>query len=172
MALIKNKINKKLNLPEININIVALMDILTVLLFFLVKSFTVTSSTLTTADDIRLPTTIIDDKAKETITISLSKNELRFNNEILIKLKNGKFPASVIGSDSRTLLPLKKLLVKEDKKRRAVFAGMENSQFLPPGKILIQSDKDLPFKLLKYLLHTSATSGYKDFQFLVENKDS
>lgn len=170
MPLIKQK--KKSNLPEFNINITALMDILTVLLFFLVKSFTVSSSTLTPPDDIKLPTAKVQENAKEAITVSVSVNEVRFNNDIIIKLNRGRFPRTVIGEDNRTLKPLFALLDKEDKKRREIYKEQINTEFFPPGKILIQADHKLPFRLLKFILHTAAVAGYKDYQFLVVGKDS
>jgi biopolymer transport protein ExbD len=170
MSLTK-KSGRKNNLPEFNVNITALMDILTVLLFFLVKSFTVSSSTLTPPDDVKLPEAIVQENAKEAITVSVSVNEVRFNNEVIIRLKNGRYPQAILGSDKRTLLPLFKLLDAEDKKRKEIYKQLANDEFFPSGKILIQADQKLPFRILKFVLHTAAITGYKDYQFLVVSKN-
>lgn len=154
-------------MDDANVNITALMDVLTVLLFFLIKSLTVNSLSLETTKGIRLPASTVDMQAEEAIQVSLSDKELRVGANVIMNLKNKSFAESDIGVDGRTLLPLKTFLDKQVQRKYGFYGKDFDLSKLPPNQILIQADKDLPFKLVKYMLHTVAVSGYQDYQFVV-----
>lgn len=170
MSLKKSK--RKKHILDPNVNITALMDVLTVLLFFLIKSFSVSSAALRPPDGIRLPASLVQAPAKEAVTLSITKNEILANNKVVLKLNQGKFRTLDIGKDDRTLIPLQNYLDTQMKKRNAIYAGAGDLSFLPPAELLIQADRKLPFGVLKYLLHTAAVTGYSDYQFIVVNKQS
>ncbi len=155
--------------PEMSMNITALMDILTVLLFFLIKSYNVSASSLTPPKDITLPKSRTEDKAEQSIVLAITKTAVLLNNDPIAQLQQGNFARRDIAGDNRTVLPIKKILDQEQKKRLAIYKDEGNLSFLPPGKILIQADYKLPFNVLKYLLHTAAISGYSDYQFVIQN---
>lgn len=168
---LKKKSGKKVKLPVFSMNITSLMDVLTVLLFFLVKSFSVSTTSVQIPEDMRLPSSVSEDKFEEGISVVLSKDVLMFDNQVIAKLENGRFRSSDIGSDQRTIVPLKKILEKEYSKRSGIMKSADNAAVLPPGKIIIQSDKRLTFGTLKYLLHTASHTNYNDMQFVVMNED-
>jgi hypothetical protein len=94
------------------------------------------------------------------------------NNQVIAKLDNGRFNPKDLAKDGRTIVPLKNLLSDEYKKRNAVFSeeGAE-AKDLPPGRVIIQSDKTLEFATVKFVLHTAAVAHYNDYEFVVENQD-
>ena len=169
MALKKNR--TQLNMPEAGVNLTAFMDVMIVLIFFLVKSFSVSSTNLSPPKDIKLPKVVEGKEAEEALVVSLSKNEVRADYKPIMQLNNGDFTISDIDQDGRTLKPLYNFLAKENTKRLALYQGMGNLSLLPPGKILIQADRQLPFKTVKYLLYTAAKSGYSDYNFVVVKQD-
>ena len=150
---------------EDNVNITALMDVLTVLLFFLIKSFSVSASTLTPPKGVTLPRSDAQSEVNEAVKVSLSAFELRADQKVLVKLRNGVLPRSSIGKDGRTIAALDRYLKTQKKKKQKVTQG----QALP-GKIIIQADQKLKFKTLKYLFHTVSQSGYSDYQFAIQKK--
>lgn len=163
---------RRSKLPDQTLNINALMDVLTVLLFFLIKSFTVTSQSITIPDNVRMPSSIVkDEEIEDGMNVTLSHDQLILNNNVILKLRNGEFSAQDIGSDGRTITNLKTLLQKEFKKKQDVLKKAANSDETPAGKITIVSDKRLKFKTLKYLLHTASSSGYSDYQFVIMTED-
>ena len=172
MGLKKKKYNSQINMPEGGISLTSFMDVMIVLIFFLVKSMTVSSTNLNTPKGIHLPKVKAGQEAKQALVVSISAAEVWADYKPVMKLDHGDFLSKDIGEDGRTLEPLKAYLDKENSKRLAIYKGMGNLDFLPPGKILIQADHHLPFKLVKYLLHTAATSGYSDYKFVVvKDKD-
>ena len=150
-------------------NITSLMDVLTVLLFFLIKSFSMTASQVEIPAGIRVPAAVSQQQMEEGLAVSLSKEALIYQGQVIAKLNNGHFNPSDIGPDKRTILPLQQILDKENKKRMGIFKNAGNLSLLPPGKIIVQSDKQLTFGTMKYLLHTASYANYNDFQFVVQD---
>jgi biopolymer transport protein ExbD len=157
---------------DLSLNITSLMDVLTVLLFFLLKSISVSATSQETMAGIRLPASDVKGQFEETVTVALSKDELRADGTLLMKLDHGRFSTLDISVDQRTLLPLQQYLQEQFAKKNLIFKGSISNSELPPGKILIQADKELGFSALKYLLHTAAVTGYSDYQFVVNNPES
>lgn len=160
---------KKRHMLEIGLNITSLIDVLVVLIFFLVKSVTVTSSAVSTPPGIKLPSTNSETKVEESTSVSLSSTQLRVNNEVVLEIHGG-FKPSDLENDKRTVKSLRAALEKERNKKTEVFRKNGDTNFVLPGKILVQADKDIPFDTLKYLLHTTAASGFTDYQFVVTQK--
>jgi biopolymer transport protein ExbD len=156
---------------EFSLNVTSLMDVLTVLLFFLVKSYSVSQTALATPEGLRLPASVVKADLEETVSVSLTNKELRINNAVVATLVGGKFESKDLSKDGRVVLPLKTFLDSEYKKRNAVFnsAGMLDN--LPPGRVMIQSDKDLSFGTVKFILHTAAVANYNDYEFVVQNPE-
>ncbi len=169
MALRKRK-HKREQL-EFSLNVTSLMDVLTVLLFFLVKSYSVSQTALAMPEGLRLPASLVKADLEETVSVALTGKELRINNAVVATLVDGKFEAKDLSKDGRVVLPLKNFLDEEYKKRNAVFSSAGMTENLPPGRVMIQSDKDLSFGIVKFVLHTAAVANYNDYEFVVENPD-
>ena len=168
----KRRRNHHISLPEADVNITSLMDVLTVLLFFLIKSFSLSPAAINPPEGLRLPASELKDKMEESVSVVLSKNKLLMNEHVITDLKNGVVSKSDLAEDQRTITKLHDKLSKEFEKKKAIFlsAGGDTS-IMPPGKILIQSDKRLKFKTIKLLLHTIAAAGYTDYQFVVTGEE-
>ncbi len=173
MSLKKNsrRINRR-ELPEMSLNMNALMDVLTVLLFFLLKSISMGAAEINTPKDLKLPIAISEDKAENAVTVSVSMDELRANDKTLSKLRKGRLAHNDLESDQRTVRALKEYLSKEMNKRMEVYRGSGNTGFLPDAKILIQADKNISFSTLKLILHTVAVVGYSSYEFVVTKESS
>jgi biopolymer transport protein ExbD len=174
MGLLRKQ-RKHREILEFSLNITSLMDVLTVLLFFLIKSFSVSSAVLNTPADLHLPENQAKAQIEETVSVSLSPNELRANDKVILRLANGTFRPEDIGPD-RTILKLKAFLDEQMQKRNAIL-GLKFDRTLaseggfPPGRIIVQSDRNLVFGTVKYVLHTAAKSNYNDYQFIVQNPE-
>lgn len=156
---------------EANINITSLMDVLTVLLFFLLKTMSQTASEINTPKDIRLPAGKSEDVASSAVTVNVSEKELRVNDKLITKLSNKNFYFADFDLDKRTITPLRKVLETEIEKRNSIYQGVGDISFLPEAKVLIQADKSLNFSVIKHVLHTVAIAGYTSYQFVVTKDD-
>jgi biopolymer transport protein ExbD len=154
-----------------DVNITSLMDVLTVLLFFLIMNASVAPVEIQTPEGITLPTSSIEMVPKTAIKLALTPSALIVNDKVILKLQNGRFPASELEQDERIVKALKTELNKEYKKTEDFFKEVadQDAGLLPTPPLLIQADKDTPFGTLKVILHTAAASGFGDFQFVVNS---
>jgi len=166
MSLIKKK---KVALKEISLNITSLMDVLTVLLFFLVKIFTVNSMNMTVPEGVTLPEAKLAKSVDESVTIIISKDIIATPEKTLHKLRNGQVASEDFKPDKRTLTHLYDYLKEQMDKKNKIFSGTEIEN-MPAGKIIFYADKDLSFGAIKYVLHTASQANYSNFNFLA-NKD-
>jgi biopolymer transport protein ExbD len=182
------------HLLEMGLNITSLIDVLTVLIFFLLKSMTVNSVAISPPANVNIPKTISETPLENSVSVTISNTELRFNNEVILTLENGIIDKKYFDSDNRTILSLKNLLDQKyaqkihesnseaktlgDLKKDRLPANSKNQKLnlqsdfnlQIPAKIIIQADKDLPFHTIQFLLHTAALSGFTDYQFVVAPK--
>ncbi|MBF0312672.1 MAG: biopolymer transporter ExbD [Oligoflexia bacterium] len=159
-------------LEPLPLNITSLMDVLTVLLFFLIRFFTVNPMTLSIPKDIALPKASVNQQIIEALVISLSKNELRIQGHLVVTLEGGSFKKSDLAPNGVIIPKVQTYLASEIDKRKNILEDNEHPtnpaiKELPPGKVIIQVDKDLTFDTIKRLLHTATKAGHGDFQFLV-----
>jgi biopolymer transport protein ExbD len=166
----KNRKKSSTKLVEQNINITPLMDVLTVLLFFLIKIFNVNSMSMALPQDIELPTSKNKIPLEESVALIVSKKDIRAEEQVIVSFKNMKLATEQIGDDGRVVKKLEEFLKLQMSKRNQVYEGIDDPSKIPPGKLLIHADKKVPFGILKHVFHTATVAGYSDYQFLTMNE--
>jgi len=143
------------------LNLVSLMDIFTILVFFLlVNSSDV--ETLPNTKDIQLPESIAEDKAKESVVIMIGEEDILVQGEAVAKVAN------VMATTGNDIPALREALKSQNDRvlRRAAqddVAGRE---------VTIMGDKDIPYRLLKKVMATCTESDYGQISLAVLQKSS
>ena len=143
------------------LNLVSLMDIFTILVFFLlVNSSDV--ETLPNTKDIQLPESIAEDKAKESVVIIIGEEDILVQGEAVVKVAN------VMATTGNDIPALREALKSQNDRvlRRAAqddIAGRE---------VTIMGDKDIPYRLLKKVMATCTESDYGQISLAVLQKSS
>ena len=139
-----------------SLNMVSLMDIFTILVFFLL----VTSSdnnTLPSAKSLELPASTTDKIPKKTLVIMVNSDDIQINGEKIIAVKtainNGK---NIVPELALTLVKFAK---KEDQNKKRY-------------NITIMGDKKIPYKLLKKIMVTCAGTKYANISLAVVQKNT
>ena len=143
------------------LNLVSLMDIFTILVFFLlVNSSDV--QTLPNARELQLPESIAEDKAKETVVIMIGETDLIVQGTPVAKV------ADIMATKGNDIPELREALLSQNDRvlRRAAqddIAGRE---------VTIMGDKDIPYRLLKKVMATCTESDYGQISLAVLQKSS
>lgn len=171
--MLKKKASRQMEGAGGDVDITSLMDVLTVLLFFLIMNASVSPVQLETPEGITLPSSSSEQVPKAAIKLALTPEALIMNDKVILKLESGRFPASELEQDARIVKVLKTELSKEYKKTEDFFKEVadQDAGLLPTPPLLIQADKNTPFGTLKVILHTAAVSGFGDFQFVVTSNN-
>ena len=143
------------------LNLVALMDIFTILVFFLlVNSSDV--ETLPNARDIQLPQSIAEEKANETVVILISEEDILVQGSPVAKV------AEVMKLKGNDIPQLRQALLSQNDRvlRRAAQDDIADRE------ITIMGDKDIPYRLLKKVMATCTKADYGRISLAVLQKSS
>jgi biopolymer transport protein ExbD len=143
------------------LNLVSLMDIFTILVFFLlVNSSDV--EVLPNAKDLQLPESIAEDKAKETVVILISDIDIIVQGEPVAKV------ADVIRTKGNDIPALREALKSQNDR----VLRREAQDDIAGREVTIMGDKDIPYRLLKKVMATCTASDYGQISLAVLQKSS
>ncbi|MGD9202512.1 MAG: biopolymer transporter ExbD [Chitinispirillia bacterium] len=130
----------------------SLIDVMTILLVFLIKSFSVEGNIITPSPDLELPISSSEKPPKITLSIEISKTGILNEGTHIVHIKE------FIKNDSLLIEPLYNWMFLKKSKLK----NPENSR-----EILIQSDKEIEFNIIKRVMFTCSKAGINDFSLLV-----
>jgi len=142
-----------------SLNLVSLMDIFTILVFFLlVHSSDV--ETLPSAKAVRLPESIAEKSPKQTVVVTVS------NEDILVQGRKVASVAEVLNGDSDVIDGLKTELDYQAS-RRAITAAAAGQ----PRAITILADKEVPYRLIKRVMVTCVRASFENISLAVLKRE-
>lgn len=150
----------KRNKHHVELNLVALMDIFTLLVFFLLVNVA-TGETLPNAKSIKLPESVAEAKPKETLTIMVNDKDI-----LVAGRKIADVPA-VLGASSDLITPLKEEL---ELQTRMLINRPRNDGQPFNGEVTIMGDKEIPYRLLKKIMLTCTQAQYGNIKLAVTQK--
>jgi len=143
------------------LNLVSLMDIFTILVFFLlVNSSDV--ETLPNTKDLQLPESIAEEKARETVVILIGEEDIIVQGTPVAKIDD---VMAIKGNDIPALREA--LLSQNDRALRRAAADDVAGR-----EVTIMGDKDIPYRLLKKVMATCTASDYGQISLAVLQKSS
>ena len=143
------------------LNLVALMDIFTILVFFLlVNSSDV--ETLPNAKDIQLPQSIAEEKAKESVVILISEEDILVQGSPVAKV------ADVMKLKGNDIPQLRQALLSQNDR----VMRRESQDDIADREVTIMGDKDIPYRLLKKVMATCTMADYGRISLAVLQKSS
>lgn len=155
-----DKRSRRFVVPRLQIT--AMMDMFTIILIFLLFSFSSDPETIELERNLELPKSTAKMGYKESIKLVLSNSSLKLDDKVVAKLKNGR----ITGLD------------KTDLKKSVLYHQLtllrlknEKQDFLVKNQhILFLCDRRLPFKTINTVIKTAGLAGFPDFQFAVLKK--
>ena len=138
-----------------------MMDMFTIILIFLLCSFSSNPKTLDGVKGLELPKSTAEANYKDSIRIVLSRDALKLNDNVLASVDNDK----IVGLDPKHLKDssLYKQLheLYDENKESAGTTGKD------PKHILFICDKRHSFKTINTVIKTAGLAGFPNFQFAV-----
>ena len=146
------------NQTMVDMNLVSLIDVFTILIFFLLSN-SGGVETLASPRAVKLPESMSQKAPKETLLVVVTGSEI---------LVGGRVVSSVIDAlsvDGDLIQPLKAELDLQVGREVVLKANEADSK-----RVTIMGDKDIPYKLLRKVMATAARSGYTDVSFAVRQR--
>jgi len=152
------------------LQITSLMDIMTIILVFLLKSYSTEEITVAPSDDLRLPNSTAVLKPELAISAVISKRAITVDGQEVVPVES--CPACRVNANDKRgnlIVPLYerlKELADEEK------ANAERPGYSPfTGRILLQCDRDIPFSLVREAMYTAGQAQFAEFKFVVYGKE-
>ncbi|MEM9404339.1 MAG: biopolymer transporter ExbD [Pseudomonadota bacterium] len=143
------------------LNLVSLMDIFTILVFFLlVNSSDV--EVLPNAKEIQLPESIAEEKAKETVVILIGDEDIIVQGTPVAKV------ADVMARNGNDIPELRQALLSQNDR----VLRREAEDDIAGREVTIMGDKDISYRLLKKVMATCTESEYGQISLAVLQKSS
>ncbi len=150
---------KARNHSDLDMNLVALIDIFTILIFFLMSSTGV--EVLSTAQAVKLPQSTAEKSPREMLVVTVSATD------ILVAGRKVATVAEALATQGDLIAPLKAEL---DLQATRTVLRKENE---PQNQsVTIMGDKSIPYSLLRKVMYTAARANFSDVSFAVSQKAS
>ncbi len=138
----------------------SMMDMFTIILIFLLCSFSDDPQTLDGLKELELPESTAETNYSESIRIVLSRDELKLNDDVMAEVDR----EDIVGFDpdnlkESSLYRQLRELYDENKS--------DEEQNAEPKHVLFVCDKGHSFKTINMVMKTAGLAGYPNFQFAV-----
>jgi biopolymer transport protein ExbD len=142
-------------------NLTSLMDVFTILVFFLLVNSAATE-VLETPKQITLPASVVEDKPRETVVIFISPDEVTVQGKAVIAT------ADILTMNGQNVAPIGARLAEVGRS----FIGIHAKQAIESQEVTILADKSVPFRVVKKVMSTCTAEGYGRISLAVLQKAS
>lgn len=146
--------HERKNKSQASLNMISLMDIFTILVFFLLVNAT-SSEVLPSPQNIILPDSSAEKLPIRNLVIAVNKDNIRLQGKVITTVN------TAMNNKSKTIRPLFDAL-KE--------MSATEKDIVDKKGVTIMGDKDIPYALLKKIMLTCAGAEYTNLSFAVNQK--
>jgi biopolymer transport protein ExbD len=145
--------------PKVSgINLTSLMDVFTILVFFLVMNSG--TEVLDPPNDVELPQSIVETKPNETVVINVSSDEVLVQGVPVVRV------ADIMAMDGGDIEPIMARLAELQDR----VIGVRTQSVAESAAVTILADKSIPFSVLKQIMSTCTAQGYTRISLAVIQK--
>jgi len=148
------------NRPKaVKMNLTSLMDVFTILVFFLLVN-SASTEVLETPKQITLPASSVEDKPRETVVIFVSPTEVTVQGEVVARV------ADILATDGQNIAPISEQLARVNDN----VIGFKTRQVADSQEVTILVDRTVPFQVVKKVMSTCTSQGFGRISLAVLQK--
>lgn len=160
----KKRRRPHLKMPGMDItglNLTAMMDMMTILLVFLVKSYSVDAERINVNDNLRPPASSSALEMKPAVTVTVTAQSIMVEEREVVRL-------NALTDQGDALIPeLQNVLISKAEFQKTL-AARGNTKF--DGSLLLVAHEDTPFSVLTAVLYTAGQAQFSQFRLLLLKK--
>ena len=165
---------------DAGMNITSMMDMMTIILVFLLKSYSTQDISVAPSEDLELPVSTVKKIPEIAVNMVLTKSRIVVDGVPALALTSipdsnnpGQTTIAVPEDEKRGQLinHLHEILLDkaESAKNLGSHSGTDEHAF--KGRLLIQCDKTLPFSVLREVMYTAGQAQFSEFRFVVYKQE-
>lgn len=154
---------RKKRSSQVALKLTSMIDMFTILLVFLLKSYSAEGQIMSVSPDLRLPESTAQKAPQTTSIIAITQEFILLDGAKVANMKE-------VMSSNALLIPA---LLNELKKKRNLSerVGEISADIGFTGKISLQGDRELPYLIIKKIMFTCGKIGYNDIFLAVTKPD-
>ena len=165
---------------EDGLNITSMMDMMTIILVFLLKSYSTQDISVAPSEDLELPVSSVKKAPEIAVNVVVSKKSIVVDGVQVLNLEtvpdedNPGQKKVQVPEDERNGQLIDLLLDELSKKAEtAKDLGQQtgSDDYAFKGRLLIQCDKKLPFEVLRQVMYTAGQAQFSEFKFVVYKQE-
>jgi biopolymer transport protein ExbD len=149
------------------LNITAMMDMMTIILVFLLKSYSTSSVAMTASEDLKPPISSTRLTPKDTVALTVTPKAILVGERKVLDLVSGQIPAAARAG--RLVTPLDAALKKEVDKLKNIADRNPSAPFT--HELSVIGDRKVPYDLLLDVLYTAGQNELENYRFVVIQKE-
>jgi biopolymer transport protein ExbD len=140
-------------------NLTSLMDVFTILVFFLLVN-SASTEVLQTPKQIVLPASVVEEKPRETVVIFVSPEQVTVQGEFVVLV------ADILEANGQNIAAIGDRLTQVSES----FIGFKNQTTAENREVTILVDRTVPFRVGKKVMSTCTSQGYGRISLAVLQK--
>ncbi len=160
---------------EQSLSITSMMDIMTILLVFLLKSYSTDDISIAASDDLQIPVSSSIKPPKLAVNVVVSQVDIVVDGQWVLNLEevpddeSGEMTVQVPEAEKRGQMIssfYESLSAKADT-AKSLGERTQSGDFDFKGQVLLQCDKRLPFNVIREVMFTAGQAQFGEFRFVV-----
>ncbi|MGI9589931.1 MAG: ExbD/TolR family protein [Myxococcota bacterium] len=148
------------NRPKVvTMNLTSLMDVFTILVFFLLVN-SATTEVLETPKHITLPASVVEEKPRETVVIFVSRTEVTVQGESVVRVED------ILATEGQNVAEIAARLAQVNSN----VIGLRTRTVAESREVTILADRSVPFSVVKKVMSTCTSQGYGRISLAVLQK--
>jgi biopolymer transport protein ExbD len=143
----------------VKINLTSLMDVFTILVFFLLVN-SATTEVLETPKQITLPASVVEDKPRETVVIFISPEEVTVQGDSVVRV------SEILEWTGQNIAPIAERLDEVNEN----IIGLKTQIVAESQEVTIPADRSVPFNVIKKVMSTCTSRGFERISLAVLQK--
>ena len=140
-----------------------MMDMFTIILLFLLASYSAEGDMLAVGPDLKLPVSTATEASKINLLIQITSDDIIVDGVSVAENKDA------LKGEDLLIKPLFEALNKNTMKMG--FIAKDNPSLRFTGELVIQGDKKIPFLLLEKIMYTCGQAGYNNISLAVFSRE-
>ena len=140
-------------------NLTSLMDVFTILVFFLLVN-SASTEVLETPKQIKLPDSVVEEKPRETVVIFVSPDVVTVQGKSVARVED------ILATDQQNIAPIGERLAELSKN----VIGLRTRNVAESQEVTILADRTVPFTVVKKVMSTCTSQGYGQISLAVLQK--
>ena len=143
-----------------------MMDMMTIILVFLLKSFSSTTSTITFDQNLQVPKSFTELKPKLAVTVTVTKKVILVEGDAIAPINAGRVDPAVKrdGENGYYITPARRDPGEACPREKKV-AEMTGQKF--EAQLMLVADQTTPYRMLTEIIYSCGQAGYANYRLLV-----